>query len=110
VAVNVSPTVRVLKAVVDATQALFVKFVGLKPDSIPIRTDATSTVLSAALKQRPGTRSWRSVNVTGVGGTVVVVVGGSVVVVVVGGTVVVVVVGGSVVVVEVVLAVVVVVG
>ena len=53
-----------------------------------MRTDATSTVLSAVLKQRPGTKSWRSLNVTGVGGTVV---GGVVVVLVVGGTVVVVV-------------------
>ncbi len=68
VTVNVSLTLRGLKAVVAAMHALFCQFAGLKPDSIPIRTDATSTVLSAALKQRCGTRSCRSVNVTGVGG------------------------------------------
>src|SRR5262245_31223174 len=104
VTVNVSLTRRGLKAVVAATHALFCQVVGSTPVSIPMRTDATSTVLSGALKHRCGTRSWRSPNVTGVGGTVVVVVGGVVVVVVVVVVVddVEVVVGGSVVVVVVV--------
>jgi hypothetical protein len=67
-------------------------------------TDTAPTVLSGALKQRCGTRSWRSVNVAGVGGTVdggtvvvvdvEVVVGAGVIVVVVVVVEVVVVVGG----------------
>src|SRR5262245_52343015 len=81
ITVNVSLTLRGLNAVVAATHALLWKFAGLKPDSMPMRTDTSSTVLSGALKQRCGTRSWRSVNVAGVGGTVVggAVVGGAVV-------------------------------
>ena len=70
VAVNVSLTLHGLKAVVAATQALLREVqrvvTGLDPDDAQM---PAFTVLSGALKQRSGTRSWRSVNVTGVGGT-----------------------------------------
>src|SRR5262245_13141415 len=63
VTVNVSVTVRLLKGVVDAVHDLLIHVRRLTPDSIPMFTASARTVLRAALKQRSGTRSWRSVNV-----------------------------------------------